>query len=241
MCWGIEVTGAMVALGVGGAAISWRREDPAALPLTMLYFAGMEGLQLAGYLVIDRCGTPQNQAVTALSMLHIILQPVVLTLFMLAAFRPDMGGKGRAWIIGLSILASAVMLAQMVPWPWTTGCTSGRPLCGTVLCTVSGTWHLAWDVPYGNLLETVDLAVGTNFGFPSYFLAVFVMPLFYGAWRFALFNMLVGPVASNLLTRDPNEAPAVWCLTAIFILGVVLMPGARQLFGARPAKATGSA
>ena len=231
----------MVALGVGGAAISWRRGDPAAVPLTMLYFAGMEGLQLAGYLVIDKCGTPENQAVTALSMLHIILQPVVITLFMLAAFRPDMGGKGRAWIIGLSILASAVMLAQMVPWPWTTGCTPGRPLCGATLCTVSGTWHLAWEVPYGNLLEAVDLAAGTNFGFPTYILAVFFMPLFYGAWRFALFHMLVGPVASNLLTRDPNEAPAVWCLAAIFILGVVLMPGARQLFGAHPAKATGPA
>ena len=41
------------------------------------YFTVMEGLQVWGYTVVDSCGTPQNQAVTLLSYLHIAFQPMV--------------------------------------------------------------------------------------------------------------------------------------------------------------------
>lgn len=233
MCWGIEATGGMIAVGVAGAAISWSRGDPRAIPLTLLFFAVMEGLQLAGYTVIDQCGTPANQIVTALSMVHIVIQPIMVNAFMLAFLRPDMNAQGRRRVMRWATIASALMLLQLVPWPFAGACELGRPLCGTALCTVSGNWHLAWTVPYTDLFDVTDRVLGTNFGFPTYVLAVFVMPLFYGAWRFALFHALVGPVAANLLTDNPNEAPAVWCLTSVFILGVALLPGARRLFDAR--------
>ncbi|MCB6176576.1 DUF5765 domain-containing protein [Rhodobacter sp. Har01] len=233
MCWSIEATGGMVALGVAGAVVSWWRRDASAIPLTILFFAAMEALQLWGYLVIDQCGTPSNQAATALSMLHIVIQPIFINAFLLAFLRPEASPQLRRRVMRWATIASGLMLLQLVPWPWTGACELGRPLCGTPLCTVTGTWHLGWTVPYSDLFEAADRVLGTNFGFPAYVLAVFVMPLFYGAWRFTLFHALIGPVAANLLTRNPNEAPAVWCLTSIFIATVVLVPGARTLFGAR--------
>lgn len=233
MCWGIEVTAGLTVAGVAAAGLSARRGDPVAVPVTFLYFAAMEGLQLAGYTVIDQCGTPANRAVTALSMLHIALQPIVINAFMLASLAPGLGGRARRMVMGLAMVASAIMLAQMVPWPGLARCDIGWPLCGEVLCTVSGTWHLGWTLPYTDILSAPDRWLGTNFGFPTYILAVFILPLFYGVWRFALFHALAGPVAANLLTGNPTEAPAVWCLVSVLILAVVLVPGARRALGAR--------
>ncbi|MFN6925397.1 MAG: DUF5765 domain-containing protein [Tabrizicola sp.] len=230
MCWGVEVTGGMVVAGVVAAGLTARRGDPAAVPLTLLYFSAMEGLQLAGYMVIDQCGTPANQAVTALSMLHIALQPLVLNAFMLAWLCPGLDRRMRRRVLGLAAFASVLMLVQMIPWPGLDRCAIGQPLCGEVLCTTSGTWHLAWSLPYSDIFAGPDRWLGTNFGFPAYVLAVFVMPLFLGLWRFVLFHALVGPVAANLLTANPNEAPAIWCLVSLLILAVVLVPGGRRLF-----------
>jgi Family of unknown function (DUF5765) len=224
----------MTIAAVAAAGVTAQRGDPAAVRLTLLYFAAMEGLQLAGYTVIDQCGAPANQAVTALSMLHIALQPIVINLFMLAWLAPNATDRTRSWVRRLAVLASALVLVQMVPWPGLDRCDIGQPLCGEVLCTVSGTWHLAWTLPYTDIFAGPDSWLGTNFGFPAYVLAVFVMPLFYGLWRFALFHAVVGPIASNLLTQNPTEAPAIWCLVSVLIVSVVLIPGARQLFAARP-------
>ncbi|MCC7319869.1 MAG: hypothetical protein IT542_02715 [Rubellimicrobium sp.] len=234
MCWGIEVTGGMVAAGVAGAALTWHRGERAAIPLTLLFFAAMEGLQLAGYTVIDQCGSPVNRTVTGLSMLHIALQPIVINAYMLALARPDMGLAGRRLVLGLAALASVVVAMQMFAWPWTgPACTPGRPLCGVEWCTISGNWHQGWTVPYADIFAGVEQAVGMNFAFPTYALAVFLMPVFYGAWRFALFHLLIGPVTATLLTNNPNEAPAVWCLASVLIALAVLVPPLRRFFMAR--------
>lgn len=231
MCWGVEVTAGMVGVGVAAAAISARRGDPAAVPLTFLYFAVMEGLQLAGYRIIDQCGSPANQAVTSLSMLHIALQPVVINAFLLAWLCPGIAARARRWVMGLATLASVLTAFQLLPWPGLPLCEIGRPLCGEALCTVSGTWHLAWTVPYRDIFSAPDHWLHTNLSFWAYVLAVFVLPLAYGLWRFAVFHALVGPVAANVLTYNPNEAPAIWCLVSVLILITGLLPGARPFFG----------
>lgn len=237
MCWGTEATVVMVAAGVAGAAVTWQRAERPAIPLTLLFFAAMEALQFGGYLVIDQCGSTLNSWITRLSLLHIALQPVVINAFMLALIRPDMGRAGRHVILGLAAAASAVIMAQMASWPGAPACTPGRPLCGDVLCTVSGLWHLAWTTPFADIFAAPERLLNTNFGFPTYVLSVFVMPLFWGAWRFALFHAAVGPVAAGLLTRNPNEAPAVWCLASILIIAACLIPPFRRLIAgpSRPA------
>ena len=54
---------------------------------------------------------------------------------------------------------------------------------------------LAWDMPLNDMLGSLSGGVLTRWGaYPDYMLAVFVLPLFYGAWRFVLFHALLGPI-----------------------------------------------
>lgn len=233
MCWGIEVTAGFTAAGVVAAGLSARRGDPAAVPLTFLFFAAMEGLQLGGYMVIDQCGTPANRVVTALSLLHIALQPIVINAFMLAWLCPGAAARLRRWVMRLAALGSVLVMVQMLPWAGLGRCMPGRPLCGEVLCTISGNWHLGWTLDYSDIFGLPDRILGASFGFPGYVLAVFVLALLYGLWRFALLHALVGPVAAGYRTDNPAEAPAIWCLVSILLIFVVMVPGVRQLFAAR--------
>lgn len=235
MCWSVGATTGMMLVGAAGAAVTWRRGDAAAIPLTLGFFAGMEALQLAGYMVIDQCGTRANQTVTVLSMLHIALQPIMLNAFIMALVRARLSPGQRRMVYGLAGLASAVILVQLLPVAEFGACQPGVAVCAPQWCTVSGIWHLAWDVPYNGLFVPIERAMGVTFGFPSYFLAIFVLPLFYGAWRFVLFHIVVGPMMSHVLTSNQNEAPAVWCLFAISILLVALFPPLRRLFEVRRA------
>ncbi|NEO26983.1 MAG: hypothetical protein F6K03_08820, partial [Kamptonema sp. SIO4C4] len=73
-----------------------------------------------------------------------------------------------------------------------------------------------------------------------YFFAVFLLPIVYGAWRLALFHLLAGPVAARMLTSNPSEMPAIWCLFSIGIVLIALSPPIRHgVF--RAAKPAGTA
>jgi hypothetical protein len=95
------------------------------------------------------------------------------------------------------------------------------------LCTVAGHWHIAWHVPYNGLLVPVEALLGTWFGLPTYVAAFFLLPLAYGAWRFVVFHFLTGPILVSLLTRDPNEMPAIWCLFSVGLMVLSLSPRLR--------------
>lgn len=237
MCWGMTSTAAMVAAGAAATVVTLRRGDPPAFPLVLAYFTLMEALQLAGYLTLDRCGSPANETVTLLSVLHIVFQPFVVNAFAMALGPRQLAPAVRAVVFGLCGLAAAVMLLQLYPFAWAGPCTPGATLCGERLCTVAGEFHIAWDVPYNGLLAPVDVATGLNWGFYPYMLAVFLMPLFYGAWRFTLFHALAGPILAGQLTANPNEVPAVWCLFSIGILLIALIPAIRRRFALAAARA----
>jgi hypothetical protein len=64
--------------------------------------------------------------------------------------------------------------------------------------------------------------------YPEYMLAVFVMPLFYGAWRFVLMHAAMGPVLATMLTDTSNEMPAIWCLFSVGLLLIGLSPMVRR-------------
>ena len=98
-----------------GAVVTWRRGDAAAIPVTLAFYALMEGLQLAGYMVIDQCGSTANQTITVLSMLHIAVQPLILNDFIMALVRADLTVGQRRMVYGLSALASALILVQLLP------------------------------------------------------------------------------------------------------------------------------
>lgn len=235
MCWNVGATTVMMVAGAAGAVVSARRGDPAAVPFALGWFALMEGLQLWGLAAIDACGTPANATVTYLSALHIAFQPLVINAFVMATVAPLRSARGRWAVLALSGAATAVILLQLYPFSWAGSCTPGVSLCAERLCTRSGTWHLAWDLPYNGLMTWFDQWTGLTVGFPSYVLAVFVLPLAYGAWRFVGFHLLAGPVLAGLMTADANEMPAIWCLFSIGILLVALVPGVRRLLTARRA------
>ena len=237
MCFSLGASTSMVALGVVATAATLRRGSPPAIPLTLAYFTVMEALQVAGYLTIDQCADPVNQTVTWLSILHIVFQPLFLNAFMLELVPADVRARWRWPAMLLAGCAAAFMLLQLAPLPWAGSCPPGASLCGAPLCTVTGTWHLAWDVPHNGLGTRMVALWGSMGSFPAYPLAVFVLPLLYGAWRFTLFHALAGPIAAGMLTDNPNETPAIWCLFSIGILLVGMSGRVQNMFSMKPAVA----
>jgi hypothetical protein len=230
MCWSTGVSVAMVGVGIVATGITAARGEPRAIPLTLGYFTVMEGLQAAGYAVVDQCGTTGNQAITLLSYLHIVFQPFFINAFAMELVPDPVKARLRRGVYICCAVSSAVMLAQLYPLEWAGVCTPGTALCGTEFCLTSGEWHIAWNIPYNGLLLPLEDALGVHTGFPSYLLVAFLLPLLYGAWRMVLFHALAGPILANALTANPNEAPAVWCLFSIGILLISVSPLIRRHF-----------
>lgn len=230
MCWSEGASLAMVGIGAAATFVAARRGMPAAVPVTIGYFTLMEGLQVVGYLAIDDCSLTTNKAIALLSYVHIAFQPIFINLFAMAIIPMVVPERTRRTVLALAGLATALILLRLVPLDWAGQCHAGATLCGTGLCVYTGTWHQAWSLPLNDMWGALggDLL---RFGapFPAYMLAVFVMPVFYGAWRFALYHALCGPILARMLTDNPNEMPAIWCLFSIALALVALVPQFRTL------------
>ncbi|MGJ5620084.1 DUF5765 domain-containing protein [Sulfitobacter sp. MF3-043] len=224
----MEASVGMVAIGTVAATVTYGRGDPAAIWLTLGYFTIMEALQVAGYGVVDQCGTAANTSVTVLSYLHIVLQPFFINAFAMELVPDVVKRRVRVGVFSACAVSSLVMLAQILPAPQLGDCQPGSALCAARWCTVSGDWHIAWDVPYNGLLVNMEHMIGLYSGFPTYLIAAFVLPLFYGAWRFVIVHAATGPILAAYLTTNPNEMPAIWCLFSILILLISLSPIVRQ-------------
>ena len=230
MCWSATASISMVGIGVVVTAVAASRGQPRAIWLTLGYFTVMEALQATGYAVVDQCGTASNQAITLLSYLHIVFQPFFINAFAMELVPELVKARLRRGVYLCCAASSAVMLAQLYPFEWAGSCRLGAALCGDELCLVSGEWHIAWNIPYNGLLLPLENALGIQSSLPTYFLAVFVMPLAYGAWRLVIFHAIAGPILATALTGNPNEVPAVWCLFSIGILLIGLSPLIRRRF-----------
>lgn len=237
MCWSENASIAMVGLGVLATVVTARRFEPAAIPVAIGFFTAMEALQVGGYWVVDACQSEANRNVTVLSYLHIALQPLFINAFAMATAPSEVSTDMRRRVYALASVATALMLLRLLPFEGVTPCAPGTHLCGPAFCTVSGEWHIAWEMPLNDVWRTLGVPFADKLPFPSYMLSVFVLPLLYGAWRFALFHAVVGPILASFLTRDPNEMPAVWCLFSIGIVLLSLSPAIRGkiLGSARPA------
>lgn len=235
MCWSESATVAMIGLGAASTAITlWRGEAPA-IPAALAFFTGMEALQLGGYWSLGACGTPLNRSVTVLSYVHIALQPIFINAFAMAVAPIVVSDRLRRWVFALSALASALILARLAPFGWAGRCAPGDILCGPAFCTVPGTWHIGWEIPLNDMWGRLTPALSDILPFPAYELAVFGLPLVYGAWRFVVLHAVFGPILASLLTDNPNEMPAVWCLFSIGLLLLGLSPLVRRhLLGGEP-------
>jgi hypothetical protein len=230
MCWSMGASVAMVGAGAVATGISLRRGDTPAIPATFAYFTAMEALQVAGYAELDRCGAPANQVVALLSYLHIAFQPLFINAFAMAILQGGVARPVRAGVFIASGLSAAVMLVQLYPFDWAGPCPEGALMCSARLCVVSGDWHIAWEVPWNGLVPHFSFGPFAT-TFPTYALTVFLLPVLYGAWRFALYHLLAGPTLASLLTSNQNEMPAVWCLFSIGLLTIGLLPALRRRVG----------
>ncbi len=232
MCWSGEASFALAAVGIAATSYAIAKKESPLLWSPLLYFSLMELLQAFTYSVIDQCALPSNQIATLFGYLHIVFQPFFGCLLALY-FVPD---HVRRFMlpVGMTLcgLSAIVMLIQLYPFDWTDICTPGRLLCGPQMCSVSGTWHIAWLIPVNDIGEELTRQTQgsvwgwfTESGFPTYAIAMFVFPLLVGSWRFTIYQYLMGPVLARMTTSNPNEIPAVWCLLSIgFLLLVIKTP-----------------
>lgn len=234
MCWSVSASMTMVAVGTTATLVSARRGDPKAIWVTMGYFTVMELLQAAGYGVIDQCNSPVNRSFTIASYLHIAFQPLFISAFCMAIAPNPVSPEMRRGVFAFATLAVGIMLLRLVPLQWAGPCQPGDMLCSVRWCLVSGEWHLGWEVPMNDLWGSSFVAGALKFQFPAYTATAFILPLFYGCWRFVLFHLAFGPILSQNLTDNPFEAPAIWCLVSLGILAIGASPTfRRKVFAAR--------
>jgi hypothetical protein len=223
MCWSGEASAVLASVGLGSTAYFAVKGEDKRLWLPLGYFALMEALQAYTYAVIDDCQNPANQFATYLGFLHIIFQPFLINLISLYFVPEHIRKKVEFWVFSLVLCGSVTMIISIYPFQWATLCDPAvAPFCGKRLCSISGDWHIAWEMPRTD--------VWWLFGAKAYAFTAFILPILYGSWRFTIYHLLTGPFLAYLTTGSLNELAAVWCLFSIgLLLAVVKTPIRRFL------------
>ncbi len=234
MCWSGEASATLAAVGFGTAYYVANKGESKELWVPLVYFALMELLQAGTYVYIDECDKPQNQLLTFFGYIHIVFQPFFVNMVAMYFIPRAIKEKIQLYVYALCAVGALAMLIKLYPFAWAGICNIGNEaFCGPVSCSVSGDWHIAWRFPLNGLLsDPIDYYLGITYGLHSvtYVLVGFLMPFLYGSWRFVTFHFFVGPVISELLTEDPNEYAAVWCLFSIALcVSVIKTPVRRYL------------
>jgi hypothetical protein len=214
MCWSPEASLTLGVAGIATAAYVGRHKEKRGWAIALAFFSVMEFIQFFSYSSIDQCGAPANQWATYLSYAHIILQPIFFNMIYISMLGWPLSARTKRYIYSAAGFFSAILFVKIIPFSSAALCRVGETLCGVEWCTVHGSWHLAWQVPMYTWPLPGDILIW-------YALAVFVVPLFYGAWRGVLFA-LIGPVVAYATTQNPNEWPAVWCLFSVALMLLML-------------------
>lgn len=219
MCWSGEASAVLSVIGITGTVYAAYKKEPTALWMCLGYFTLMEILQAYTYSVIDQCALPSNQISTLLGYLHVAFQPFFINAVSLHFINQRVARKIAPLVYTICFAAAMMMMIKLYPFAWAGLCNPGRPMCGEMLCSYHGNWHIAWSLPINNI----------NDNFSWYFLAGFIVPLLYGSWRMTLYHALAGPLLAYATTQNMNEWPAVWCLLSIGFMLIVVKTPVRQL------------
>lgn len=220
MCWSGEASAVLATVGFGSTAYFALKKEKKELWVPLGYFALMELLQAITYIFIDECANPTNQLLTLLGYLHIAFQPFFINMVAMH-FVPEHVKRKLSWFVyGICFLGTVLMVIKVYPFAWGGDCECGvAPMCATNLCSVHGSWHIAWNVP----INAISYLYFFGYTFPA-----FVLPALYGSWRMSVYHALVGPGLAYLLTSNYNEWPAVWCLFSIALLMVIIKTPVRS-------------
>jgi hypothetical protein len=232
MCWSGEASTVLAVLGFAGTAYAAYKKEPPQLYLSLGYFTLMEALQAFTYSVIDQCTLPSNQIATLLGYLHIAFQPFFINAVSMYFIPRELAVKIEKPVYFLCFVSAIFMIVQLYPFEWSQPCIQGRMMCAPSLCSVSGNWHIAWNVPVNDIGNWfIRTQIHPLNGYITYAVIGFALPVLYGSWRFTAYHYLLGPTLAKALTDNINEAPAVWCLLSIgLLLVVVKSPIRRFLF-----------
>lgn len=222
MCWTAAASLALGAGGLGTAALLHKNGEKPGFTIPLAYFSVMELLQFMSYMSIDECALTANTTFTILSYLHIAFQPIFVNMFFMNRLPKPLSKRTKWWSYAAASVITLILLVKLIPFAPESICTAGQTVCGTQMCTVSGAWHLAWQIPYYNWPFPGD-------GILYYFVGAFLVPFLYGARLNVVLGILAGPVLAYLLTSgNPNEWPSVWCL---FSVGILLSLVAYKFWG----------
>ena len=227
MCWSGEASAVLATVGLTSTAYFYYKKESIPLCVALGYFSLMELLQAYTYLVIDQCDNPANQIATLLGYLHIAFQPFFINAVSLYFIPEEVRKKISGLVYSLCFAATVLFIMRIYPFEWAKSCTEvsyriallgsyfdafNAPFCGSRICSVSGDWHIAWELP------TISHPILDN----AYIFVSFILPLVYGAWRITLYHFIVGPLLAYLTTNNLNEWAAVWCLYSIGLLLLLL-------------------
>ena len=216
MCWSFGASAVFALLGFGFAIHFARKKESKLIWIPLGYFAIMETLQALSYLYLGTCTSSGNQLLTFLSYMHVVFQPFFVNAFMLYFIPPKARKKIIKPVFVIAGIIAIILILKIYPFEWAGTCAEGTALCGKVLCSYKGAIHLAWTMPMNN--------IGWFTFMTYYMIAAFLVPLIYGSWKTSLSGILTGPVFAIILTANPNEWPAVWCLFSVVIIMIGIFP-----------------
>jgi hypothetical protein len=217
----------LAAVGLGTTAYAAVKGEERRLWITLGYFSLMELLQAFTYIYIDECSSGVNQVLTLFGYFHIAFQPFFINAFSMYFIPKDVRKRIEPAVYTLCFASAIFMLVQLQPMDWAGVCIKGRSMCGEVLCSIHGNWHIGWSIPYNGMTNNLpEILVN-----PTYIFTAFLLPVLYGSWRMTVYHYIMGPTLAYALTQNPYEFPAVWCLLSIgFLLIIVKTPLRKILF-----------
>lgn len=231
MCWSGEASAGLAATGFISTAYFYYKGESKVLCGALAYFSLMELLQAYTYTVIDECQNPSNQGATFLAYMHIAFQPFFVNAVAMHFIPKNIRERIKSTVYLLCFTAAVFLMMRIYPFEWVSLCYEKSyhflfmpdiiftmPFCGEQICSTSGNWHIAWEIP----------ASGNYAMASSYMYATFLLPLFYGSWRIVIYHLICGPLLSYLTTSDMNEWAAVWCLYSIGLVFLVIKTPIRQ-------------
>jgi len=227
MCWSFGASTVFAIIGILAAIYLIYKKESKLLWIPILYFAAMEVLQALTYLTINQCNLPMNQLLTYISYLHSVFQPFFMNAFFLYFIPKEVRNKISGWVFAICFIASILLLIQVYPFSWAGTCSPSnnfldldRAWCGTNICSMSGSWHLIWNIPLNEM---------TWLGILGYLFPIFILPLIYGSWKVLLYQTILGPALTLLIIANPAEFPAVWCFLSVAIIILAIFTPLKNL------------
>lgn len=221
MCWSGEASAGLAITGFASTAYFYYKGESKVLCGALAYFSLMELLQAYTYTVIDECFNPRNQVATWFGYMHIAFQPFFVNAVAMHFIPRKLRERIAPTVYTLCFVAAIIFMLRIYPFDWVTYCYDksyqfvlgvdikfDMPFCGKQICSTSGDWHIAWEIPANGSLQMAN----------AYIYAAFVLPLLYGSWKLVLYHIATGPLLAFLTTSNMNEWAAVWCLYSIGLL-----------------------